>query len=135
MGKLHEMWKVAKNNVKSPDKNWSESLGMQANFGKMLDDVESLSKDLQHHLEEASRKLFRLRLVEKTVDLEKDYANALKKGVGNRLITENDRKELVKEINDINYQIIGTLGQSLHLADSIMSSIEGTGKELKTKIS
>ena len=135
MGKLHEMWKVAKNNVKSPDKNWSESLGMQANFGKMLDDVESLSKDLQHHLEEASKKVFRLRLVEKTVDLEKDYANALKKGVGNRLITENDRKELVKEINDINYQIIGTLGQSLHLADSIMSSIEGTGKELKTKIS
>ena len=135
MGKLHEMWKVAKNNVKSPDKNWSESLGMQANFGKMLDDVESLSKDLQHHLEEASKKVFRLRLVDKTVDLEKDYANALKKGVGNRLITENDRKELVKEINDINYQIIGTLGQSLHLADSIMSSIEGTGKELKTKIS
>jgi len=135
MGKLHEMWKVAKNNVKSPDKNWSESLGMQANFGKMLDDVESLSKDLQHHLEEASKKVFRLRLVDKTVDLEKDYANALKKGVGNRLITENDRKELVKEINDINYQIIGTLGQSLHLADSIMSSIDGAGKELKTKIS
>src|SRR5215831_3365939 len=135
MGKLHEMWKVAKNNVKSPDKNWSESLGMQANFGKMLDDVESLSKDLQHHLQEASKKVSRLNLVDKTVDLEKVYANALKKGVGSRVITENDRKELVNEINDINYQIICTLGQSLHLADSIMSSLEGTGKELKTKIS
>lgn len=136
MGKLHDTWKAEKDKIKSADKEWTKKLVMQESYGKELDQVESDLANTLKAIKDTVDKTDRLLTqVKKVIGVEDTYAKALGTGVDKlKLITESDKKALLKTMNAINSVIFQMLNQASAQVKAVSTGLESAGKEAQKTI-